>query len=159
MVEIMELPEYKVLGMSAKILSAMHPESKAQETIGPLWGEASWRYFGMELDREDWPLGLGVMKADPEGEMGSLIYLAGYEVRDFPDDLGELESLVVPAGKYATVTHEGPLSEMPKTVLAFYSEQLMQSGVQMREGFHLELYTEVDENGSPTKVIIAAPIL
>lgn len=158
MVEISVLPARTVLGLKANFLAASHENSNAQEVIGPLWGEMSYQYFNLTLDRDAYPLGVGAMWDDGSGEPGAMVYFAGYEIKSIPEDLGGLEVLEIPEGKYAFVTHEGPLAELPKTVTAFYSSDLPNSGLVRRRGMDLEIYSEIGESGFPTKVIVAAPI-
>jgi AraC family transcriptional regulator len=155
-IEIQTIPRRTLLGMKAPFIAARHEGANGPQVIGPLWDEMSKHYFGMQLNRAEWPLGIGVMwNADEDGSSGEMFYFAGYEVFDVPEDLGELEVLILEEEKYAYVTHIGPMSEMPQTVVSFYSDLLPNSQLQRRPGFDLEIYEEV---GPTAKVVIAAPV-
>ncbi len=158
MIEIAEFPDRIVLGLSGEFIAASHENSNAPEVIGALWGDMSWRYFSMNLDRDAFPLGIGAMWFKDSNQAGEMIYFAGYEVKTPPTDLGELELLEIPGGKYAYYTHEGPLSNFSKSNNYFYSELFPNSGLTRRMGMALEIYSEVDESGSPTKTLIAVPV-
>lgn len=148
-----------ILGLKAKFIAASNENSNAQTVIGQLWGEMSWRFFQVKVARDDFPLGIGAMWEDESGQPGAMVYFAGYEVKEVPPDLGGLEILEIPEGRYAYVTHIGAVSELPATVTAFYSTQFPQSDFQRRAGMDLEIYSEVDESMTPTKVLVAVPVL
>ena len=159
MIESAILPNRILLGLKRNFISASHENSNAQEVIGPLWGDMSWQYFQLPLKRDDFPLGIGAMWEDGSGEPGAMVYFAGYEVKEVPEDLGGLEILNIPEGKYAFATHSGPMSGLPQTVTSFYADQFPKSEFRRRPGMDLEIYSEVDESGMPTKVLVAVPVL
>jgi predicted transcriptional regulator YdeE len=159
MIESAIFPQRILLGLKANFIAASHENSNAQEVIGPLWGEMSWRFFQVPVARDDFPLGIGAMWEDESGQPGAMVYFAGYEVKEVPADLGGLEILEIPEGRYAYVTHSGAVSGLPATVTAFYSTQFPQSDFQRRAGMDLEIYSEVDESMTPTKVLVAVPVL
>jgi AraC family transcriptional regulator len=158
MIEISEFPNRVLLGLSRPFLAATQPNSNAADVIGPLWQEMSKLFFSMELKRDASPLGIGAMSVDKSGKEGSMTYFAGYEVHSVPDVLNGLEVLVLEPAKYAFITHEGPMSELPGVIANFYSKLLPESGLPRREGMDLEIYLETYGPEPKTTVTIAAPV-
>ena len=67
-------------------------------------------------------------------------YLAGVEVNaDYVAPEG-FEIRVVPDGNYLDVTHVGPITALAQSYGEAYGVVLPQSGHEMREAAHLELY-------------------
>jgi predicted transcriptional regulator YdeE len=66
--------------------------------------------------------------------------------------------LTIEEGKFAFVVHQGSVEDMSNTVKKFYGEVLPSSGLVRRKGMDLEIYSELDQNGSPSKIIVAAPV-
>ena len=159
MIEISEFPKRILLGMSQPFVSATQPNSNASAVIGPLWGEMSKHFFGMDLERDPNPLGVGAMWRDDSAGEGGMIYFAGYEVNTIPEDTGNLEVLVLEHEKYAFITHEGPMAELPSVITNFCSTLLPESGIPRREGMDLEIYLEKYDPEPKTIVTIAAPVL
>ena len=159
MIQTELFPQKTLLGLSRPFISAIQPNSNASEVIGPLWGEMSKLFFSMKLDRDANPVGYGAMWNDVESEPGSMIYFAGYEIFEIPEDLGGLEVLKLRPTKYAYIEHVGPMSELPAKITSFYTELLPASDVQRIEGIDLEIYHESDNPELPPKVIVAAPVL
>lgn len=159
MIQTEVFPQKKLLGLSRPFISATQSNSNASEVIGPLWGEMSKLYFSMKLDRDANPVGYGAMWDAGDGEPGSMIYFAGYEVNDFPEDLGGLVSLVLDPTKYAFIEHYGPMSELPAKITAFYKDLLPASGIERVDGIDLEIYHENDNPELPPRVVIAAPVI
>lgn len=157
MIEIQELPARTIIGMSRPFIPAVEPGSNAPSVIGPLWGEMSKVFFGLNATDNEYPIGVGAMW--PSDRSGEMIYFAGYEVAEVPESLGGLEVLQIAAGKFATVTHTDSLDTMSQTVTAFYSDLLPISGLQRRDGVDLELYIETGAPDFSSKAVIAAPIL
>jgi predicted transcriptional regulator YdeE len=116
-------------------------------------------FFSMKLDRDANPVGYGAMWNDVEDEPGSMIYFAGYEIFEIPEDLGGLEVLKLRPTKYAFIEHSGPMSDLPSKITSFYTEILPASGIQRIDGIDLEVYHESDNPELPTRVIVAAPVL
>ena len=158
MVEVEQFPARVLLGLARPFIAGSHPGSNAPAVIGPLWGEMSKVFFGMALDRNANPLGVGAMWPDGSNEPGRMIYFAGYEVSALPEDLGKLEALELEALNYAFIQHLGPVEELPGVIANFYADLLPNSGLQRREGMDLELYAENEDPTQPTLVTIAAPV-
>ena len=159
MLETAVFPERTLLGLSRPFISATQPNSNASEVIGPLWGEMSKLFFSMKLDRDANPIGYGAMWNDVASEPGSMIYFAGYEIFEIPEDLGGLEVLTLRPTKYAFIEHNGPMSELPAKITSFYTDLLPASEVQRLDGIDLEIYHESENPELPPRVIIAAPVL
>ena len=159
MLEVVELPRRTLLGLSRPFISATSPNSNAPQVIGPLWGEMSKVFFQLSLSREANPVGVGAMWRDQGFEEdGSMIYFAGYEVHEVPEDLGGLEVLALEPSNYAMVEHQGAMSELPATIKNFYSKLLPESNLERRVGMDLEIYHESEDPQLPPRVVIAAPI-
>ena len=159
MIQTELFPQKTLLGLSRPFISAIQPNSNASEVIGPLWGEMSKLFFSMKLDRDANPVGYGAMWNDVESEPGPMIYFAGYEIFEIPEDLGGLEVLKLRPTKYAYIEYVGPMSELPAKITSFYTELLPASDVQRIDGIDLEIYHESDNPELPPKVIVAAPVL
>ena len=159
MIQTELFPQKTLLGLSRPFISAIQPNSNASEVIGPLWGEMSKLFFSMKLDRDANPVGYGAMWNDVESEPGPMIYFAGYEIFEIPEDLGGLEVLKLRPTKYAYIEHVGPMSELPAKITSFYTELLPASGIQRIDGIDLEIYHESNDPELPPKVIVAAPVL
>ena len=159
MVDVAEFPKRTLLGLKRPFISATSPNSNAPQVIGPLWGEMSKKFFSMQLSRDDYPVGVGAMWRDEAFEQdGSMIYFAGYEVHEVPEDLGELELLVLEPTKYAFIEHNGPMSELPNVITNFYTKLLPESNLDRRVGMDLEIYHESEDPAVSPKVVIAAPL-
>ena len=159
MIEVIDFPARKIIGLKRNFIGAGHPNSNAMQVIGPLWGEMSKQFFALGLTDDEYPLGVGTMWPAEAGEPGEMTYFAGYEVSEVGLNLGSLEAFEVPAGKYASVTHSGSMEAFSQTVIEFYSELLPNSGHRRRAGMDLELYIETGAPDFASKAIIAAPII
>jgi len=158
MIEISEFPNRVLIGLSRPFIAATQPNSNAGEVIGPLWQEMSKLFFSMELNRGPSPLGVGAMSSGESEGDGAMTYFAGYEVHSLPEDLNGLEVLVLEPAKYAFITHEGPMSELPGVITNFYSKLLPESGLARKAGMDLEIYLETYDPEPKTIVTIAAPV-
>ena len=159
MVDVAAFPKRTLLGLKRSFISATSPNSNASQVIGPLWGEMSKKFFSMQLSRDDYPVGVGAMWRDEGFEQdGSMIYFAGYEVHEVPEDLGGLELLVLEPSKYAFVEHNGPMSELPNVITNFYTKLLPESNLSRKAGIDLEIYYESEDSGLSPRVVIAAPL-
>ena len=159
MIETGIFPQRKLLGLSRPFISATQPNSNASDVIGPLWGEMSKLYFSLKLDRDANPVGVGAMWNAGDGQPGSMIYFAGYEVNELPEDAGGLVALVLETTKYAFIEHNGPMSELPAKITSFYKDLLPSSGIERVDGIDLEIYHESDNPEIPPRVVIAAPVI
>lgn len=159
MIQTGNLPARTLIGLSRPFISASSSNSNADKVIGPLWGEMSKKFFSMTLKRDANPVGVGAMWRDVEFETdGSMIYFAGYEVHEVPEDLAGLELLEIPESKYAFVEHNGPIQELPSVITNFYTKLLPESNLNRRVGLDLEIYFENENPELAPRVVIAAPV-
>lgn len=159
MIQTAVFPERTLLGLGRPFISATQPNSNASEVIGPLWAEMSKLFFSMKLDRDANPVGFGAMWNNVDGEPGAMMYFAGYEIHEIPEDLGGLEVLALDETKYAFIEHNGPMSELPEKIKAFYTELLPSSEFKRIDGIDLEIYHESENPDLSPRVIVAAPVL
>jgi predicted transcriptional regulator YdeE len=159
MIEVTNYPARTIVGLKRNFIGAGNPNSNAMQVIGPLWGEMSKIFFSLGLTDNDYPLGVGAMWPAESGEPGEMTYFAGYEVIEADKDLGGLDLLHIPAGKYASVTHTDSMETLSQTVISFYSDLLPKSGHERRAGMDLELYIETGAPDFSSKAVIAAPII
>ena len=155
MIEISQQPARKLLGLSANFIGATHVGANGPQIIGPLWGRVSQLFFARPELEDTNPIGIGAMWPVSGGQIGEMTYFAGYEIDTVPKDLAGLELLELETGKYAQVTHIGPMSSLPATVVDFYSKLPNEASITRRQGIDLEIYLQV---GEVSKVVIAAPI-
>ena len=159
MIKVEVLPSRTLVGLSRPFISAARENSNAQQVIGPLWAEMSKVFFGLKLDRADYPVGVGAMWPTSDFEStGSMVYFAGYEVNEAPKDLGGLEILNLDEATYAVAEHLGEMSQLPAFIVNFYTKLLPESGLERRDGIDLEIYVESADSSQPMKAAIAAPI-
>jgi AraC family transcriptional regulator len=94
-----------------------------------------------------------------EDSNGKLHYVAGVVVKAGYDAPKGFELVVIPAGNYLEVTHEGPISNLAPSYGEAYGVVLPQSGAQMRGGPHLELYDAMlNPNADDYKMGILIPV-
>lgn len=147
-----------ILGLQKPFISANHPGSNAPQVVGPLWDEMSKLFFQLPISHKPDFRGVGAMWLSGSDVPGEMIYFAGYEVSEVPEELNGLEVLNIPEANYAFVVHSGGMAGLPETTVNFYSNQLPKSGLERVVGMDLEIYGDNDENGMPTTVTICAPI-
>ena len=102
----------------------------------------AWQKFWAEFPKKDLPVNNQAwgVSTPIEGSQGKLHYVAGVEVNaDYVAPEG-FEIRVVPDGNYLDVTHVGPITALAQSYGEAYGVVLPQSGHEMREAAHLELY-------------------
>jgi predicted transcriptional regulator YdeE len=153
------IPARILLGSKSPFIGANKPNANGPEVIGPLWDSMSQMFFSLDLARDAWPVGVGAMWMDGTSDVdGAMIYFAGYEVNEVPEDLGGLEVLALAEGRYATTEHEGPMAELPGVISNFYAKVLPESGLERKPGIDLEIYYANEDPNLPPRVVIAAPL-
>jgi predicted transcriptional regulator YdeE len=96
--------------------------------------------------------------SDVEGS-SKMNYLAAIRLEDSEHNTQGLETLELPGGSYLACEHVGPLSTFRQTAVWFYSEYIPSSGVQLRKGYHLEIYDDrFDPESKDSVVLICAPV-
>lgn len=102
----------------------------------------AWQKFWAQFPKTDLPgnnQAWGV-STPIEGSQGQLHYVAGVEVNvGYVAPVG-FEIVAIPAGNYFEVLHNGPITNLSQSYGKAYGVVLPQSGHQMREAPHLELY-------------------
>jgi AraC family transcriptional regulator len=102
----------------------------------------AWQKFWAEFPKRDLPMhntAFGV-STPIEGSNGKLHYVAGVEVKAGYAALAGFEVVVIPAGNYLDVTHVGPIMTLAQSYGEAYGIALPSTGLEMREGQHLEKY-------------------
>lgn len=72
-------------------------------------------------------------------ENGRFRYVAGMEMADGSVPTG-MDSVNLPAGRYAVFRHEGHITDLPKTVYTMWNKGLPESGLELRSAPDFELY-------------------
>jgi AraC family transcriptional regulator len=130
-------PQRTICGVGVEFYSIMFGDLYDPTAI-----PGAWQKFWAEFPKKDLPMhntAFGV-STPIEGSNGKLHYLAGVEVNaDYVAPEG-FEIRVVPDGNYLDVTHVGPITALAQSYGEAYGVVLPQSGHQMREAAHLELY-------------------
>jgi len=145
--------------MTAEFIPVQFENSNGPEVIGPLWQKMSKHYFSMNLSRADYPVGVGAMWWKDPGLTNTMLYFAGYEISELPEEPGALEVLVLEPANYAFVEHNGPIAELPAVINNFYTQLLPTSGFERVPGMDLEIYYESEDPKAFPKVVVAAPVL
>jgi DNA gyrase inhibitor GyrI len=66
----------------------------------------------------------------------------------------------IPAGRYASFVHKGPLDGLEQTMKSIYGGWLPKSGVELRDAPHLERYDHRFVLGSPASELeILLPVV
>ncbi|MEO0459379.1 MAG: GyrI-like domain-containing protein [Myxococcota bacterium] len=84
------------------------------------------------------PVSYGV-NVNFDHDAGTFEYMVALEVADFDENDG-YDRLVVPAGPYAVVTHEGPASNIGQTYQFMFGDWFPKSGKQMAPRPNFERY-------------------
>ena len=135
--QVTHLSERTICGVGVEFYSIMFGD-----LYDPIAIPTAWQKFWAEFPKKDLPMhntAFGV-STPIEGSNGKLHYLAGVEVNaDYVAPEG-FEKRVVPDGNYLDVTHVGPITTLAQSYGEAYGVVLPQSGHEMREAAHLELY-------------------
>ncbi len=75
-------------------------------------------------------------------EAGWFRYVAGLETTAAVDIPSGMDSVSVPAGRYAVFTHSGHIADLPKTVYTIWNKALPDAALKPREAPDFELYDE-----------------
>ena len=130
-------PQRTICGVGVEIYSIMFGDLYDPTAI-----PGAWQKFWAEFPKKDLPVNNQAwgVSTPIEGSQGKLHYVAGVEVNaDYVAPEG-FEIRVVPDGNYLDVTHVGPITALAQSYGEAYGVVLPQSGHEMREAAHLELY-------------------
>jgi AraC family transcriptional regulator len=142
--KLVHLPEMKVVGLGTKFISAQSPDKNNMKNIPELWGRFMSQVSQIKDQAGD--VYFGLVEALPQNEGKShpdeMFYVACTEVTKIDSLPAGMIQRVVPAGKYASFTHQGKLDGLERTMIYIYQLWLPKSGVKLRKGPHLELYDQ-----------------
>ena len=115
LVEIAHLEPMTIVGWQTQFTSIMSPEANSSSVIGSLWTKTF--DYGVvsklpgSLGHPTW----GVIWHDP-GAGNLLNYLAGVPFGSVPELPAGMSSRGVPGGRFAKITHTGPLTGLKETI-------------------------------------------
>jgi AraC family transcriptional regulator len=140
--KFVDLPEMKMVGLGTTFISAQSPDKNNMKKIPALWGQ-----FMSQISRIANRTGdacYGLVEGLPEGESKShpdeMFYIACVEVKSIDSVPSGMIQRVVPAGRYASFTHNGKLDGLEQTMNYIYRSWVPKSDVKLRKAPHLELY-------------------
>jgi len=149
-----DVPATTLVGVSGQFTSGHLPDSDAHMVIPQLWGRLS-EAAGSSFHDARWSV--GVMN-DLDGE-GLMNYFAAIRLDDNGGQSDGLEIMELPGGPYIACEHVGSLDAIGETTKWFYAEYLPSEGIQVRDGYHLEIYDErFDPDSASSVVLICAPV-
>ncbi len=129
--------ERVICGVPVEFYSIMVPDLYDPTAIPNAWQE-----FWAEFPKKDLPLhntAFGV-STPIQGSNGKLRYLAGVEVQANYVAPEGFELVTIPAGNYLDVAHIGSITTLAQSYGEAYGVVFPTTGLEMREGPHLELY-------------------
>jgi AraC family transcriptional regulator len=148
------VPATTLVGVSGEFTSDLQPGADAHVVIPKLW-ERLMTSVGPALQDSHWAVGV---MSDVEGS-SKMNYLAAIRLDDNDGRSDGLEVVDLAGGTFLACEHVGSLNALPRTTQWFYTEYLPSSGVQLRDGNHLEIYDERFDPESPDSVVlICAPV-
>jgi predicted transcriptional regulator YdeE len=151
----MDLAPTTVVGVSGVFTSAMAPDSDAHEVIPQLW-QRLMDVTGEHFFTAQWSVGV----MNDIGDGAKMNYLAAIRLADSGDQHEGLDVVNLSGGKYVACEHVGSLDSLASTTAWFYNDYLANSGIQVRNAYHLEIYDErFDPHASDSVMLICAPVL
>ena len=129
--------ERVICGVAVDFYSIMVPDLYDPTAI-----PNAWQKFWAEFPKKDLPLhntAFGV-STPIEGSNGKLRYLAGVEVKANYVAPDGVVLVSIPAGNYLDVAHIGSIATLAQSYGEAYGVVFPTTGLEMREGPHLELY-------------------
>lgn len=149
-----EVSPTALVGVSGQFTSDLQANPDSHLVIPRLWDQLMEK-TGHALSESHWAVGV---MSEVEGSP-KMNYLAAVRLEDNGDQSVGLETLDLPGGSYLACEHVGSLATLGETTAWFYSQYLPSSGVQLRDGYHLEIYDErFDPDSDNTTVLICAPV-
>jgi predicted transcriptional regulator YdeE len=149
-------PQRVVCGIAVEIYSIMITDLYDPSAI-----PGAWKKFWSEFPKQSLPgnsAAYGV--SNPiQSEPGKLHHVAGVEVdADFVAPAG-FEITTIPAGKYLSLDHVGSIMELAPSYAQAYGVVFPSTGLEMREGPHLEIYdSTLDPMTDSYSMGIAIPV-
>jgi predicted transcriptional regulator YdeE len=149
-------PQRVICGVPVDIFSIMIADKYDPSAI-----PGAWKKFWSEFPKSALPSGstaYGVSTPIPNTQ-GELHYVAGVEVSsDFVAPSG-FELTTITAGNYLVLDHVGSIMDLAQSYAEAYGAIFPASGLEMREGAHLEIYDAMLDPMSDAYVMgIAIPV-
>jgi AraC family transcriptional regulator len=137
------LPEKKLVGVGAKFISILSPDKNNMNVIPNLWHQFMSR--SGTIPNKVGQVSYGLVECLPEAAGGKshkdeLFYVACTEVSEISSIPSGMIHRTIPAGRYAKFTHMGKLEGLGNTMNFIYKAWLPKSGVELRDGPHIEWY-------------------
>jgi AraC family transcriptional regulator len=122
-----------MIGMQARFISAMSPDTNNFEVIPDLWRNFKARRHEIKHIAGSTDAGLVVPYIEgPKSHPDEMVYIACAPVSSaavIPDGMARID---IPKGKYAVFTHKGPVGNIPHTVKYIYGSWLPKSKLELR---------------------------
>ena len=128
--EIKERDAFRVVGLGTRCTF------EDTSAIPPLWQSFNER----EKDVPGAVGGAAYGVCYDTDEAGSFRYVAGVETTEVTDVPSGMESVSVPASRYAVFTHSGHVADLPKTVYTIWNKALPDAGLEPRKAPDFERY-------------------
>jgi AraC family transcriptional regulator len=154
--EIRSINGGKLHGVKTSIFTIMN-----QEKYDPKAIPAAWQDFFSKLPSTGLPnSGLFYGATIPSNDINvPMTYIAGTFLHSSQMAPESFDSVEVPSGNYFCFLHRGPMTDLAKSYGLAYGVELPQSGHQMRNAPHLEIYEYSKDPMSPDyEMTIAIPI-
>lgn len=150
-----EFEKLTIVGIKGEFIKALDPQSDNMEIIPKLWNDFFSRIG--EIKNISGPT-VGAIDSSTNTPK-QMDYIAGIEVSSVSDLPEGMVSLEIPKGKYAEFIHEGPVSNIDKTLDYIYGSWLPSSKLQRTDGPEYEVYPENYNPDSETaKMSLRIPI-
>ena len=138
---IRERPALNIVGIDAPFIHALSPDANNLEVIGGLWNDFLHRAREIphRVGREMYGVAYALdesLRSHPD----EMQYIAGVAVGEVGDLSAPLVSKLIPAGRFAAITHRGPISKIGETVGQLYNDWLPQSKFQHSGIADIEVY-------------------
>lgn len=128
--EIKERDAFRVVGVST------HCTFEDTSAIPSLWQTFNER----ENDVPSAVSGAAYGVCCDADEAGRFRYLAGVETTAVADIPSAMDSVSIPANRYAVFTHSGHVADLPKTVYTIWNKALPDAGLEPKKAPDFELY-------------------
>lgn len=150
--------EKLLVGLEAKFISVLSPQTNNFEIIPPLWETFNRRM--PEIHEILGTICYGVTQDPLEKKMSEeLSYMACVEVTSSTEIPSGMHAQLIPAGHYAVFTHKGSLENLPELYRYIYKDWIFRFDGKLRQGPHLEIYDERFQPGSDSSEMeICVPI-
>ncbi|MCA8911721.1 MAG: GyrI-like domain-containing protein [Planctomycetes bacterium] len=140
-VEVVEREPMIVVGWQARFVPIMSPNANNSSVIGDLWTK-TFQYDVVSklpgsLGHPTWGV---IWKPADSGE--ELDYLAGVPFSSMPELPEGMSAREVPGGRFAKITHKGPLSGLKETIAGLHKWIEDNGYVEPANWHDLELYDE-----------------